>query len=283
MPRVEFHRVNLPVRLESLSERVVRISVGSGAQRVLDTEFEYGAGALSGVLPEIGPDAFEQEPEPAPPNGRVDRIVLEISDRELAAKPWEEIFTSTSHLLKHPNPVVSPHWTVVRTCRVRPRFLSNPFTLPLRILQLSPHPSHPIENWVRAVFGSRPQSEVDRAVLTATTDAWQAPSSWPTVDILHVDEFPVVWPPASTENLLTTSRPTVRGTLGWFARWTERWQTRLVILNCWSWETARIARSLAHALCDKGGPAVLVLEPNAGSGYQSIYNLLIHDFPLAGC
>jgi hypothetical protein len=272
MPRVEFYRVDLPVRIESLSEGKIRISIGSGAPRVLETEFQYAASALLGVFPEIGQDAFERDrPEPSYAAQRIDRIVLEIAGRELAADPWEEIFRFASRLLRHPSREVTwvPLWTVVRTCHVRPRFQSTPFTLPLRILQFNPHPAHPIGDWVRALFGSRPQFEIDRAVLTASSDIWQAPYSWPTVDILHIDYFQALsLSPASPENLLTTSRPTVAGTLGWFARWTERWQTRLLILNCWSPEMARDARTLAHALCEKGGPAVLVIEPNAGSDYR---------------
>ena len=280
MPRVEFYRVNLPVRIESRSEGLVRISIGSTAQHVFDTQFQDAAYTLTIVFPQIGPELFEQDATPYSANQHFDRVVLEISSPELAAEPWEEVFTATSHLLKHPNPSTSWHpWIVVRRCPVRPRFLSTPFTLPLRILQLSPHPGHPVGNWVRMLFGSRPQFEVDRAVLTASNDVWQAPNSWPTVDILHVDNLHVLSPTAS---FLTTSQPSIPGTLGWFARWTERWQTRLVILNGWSPQMGREARSLAHALCDKGGPAVLVCEggPNRGSDYQVIYNLIIHDYPL---
>lgn len=288
MPRVEFYRVNLPVRIENGSEGMIRISIGPSAQHQFETEFQDAARALANVLPEIGPDAFEQDPQPASPNQRADRVVLEICSCELAAEPWEEIFTGTLHGLRHPsppNPPTSwiPSWVVVRRSRVRPRFLSTPFTLPLRILQLSPQPGHSIENWVRTLFGSRPQFEVDRAVLTASSNAWQAPDSWPTVDILHIDELQALPSiPGTAKDFLTTSRPSIPGTLGWFARWTERWQTRLVILNCLSRGIARKARSLAHALCDKGGPGVLVSEVSAGPwvNYQFIYNLIIHDHPL---
>jgi hypothetical protein len=66
MPRVEFCRIDLPVRIERLSGGTVRISIGSGTQRVLDTTFLNAAAALGSVLPGIGPEAFDQDPEPPP-------------------------------------------------------------------------------------------------------------------------------------------------------------------------------------------------------------------------
>jgi hypothetical protein len=211
------------------------------------------------------------------------RIVLSVEGSEYAASPWETILEQVFMLVGTSPAVPRPApWLIVRSSPVRPRLLNTSFKLPLRILQLNPRPEHPLPVWVRSVFGSHPDQAIDKAVQTAALPGWALPDGWPLVDVLHIDTFPEENP---TQPILTNAsdRP---GTLGWFVRWTNLWQTRLVVFNCVSKQEADTARELAHRLCDKGGPAVLVAGPEERSPgalvsfYQSFYSFLIHDFPL---
>jgi len=177
-----------------------------------------------------------------------------------------------------------PPWRVVRICRVRPRALNLPFTLPLRILQLNTLPNHNLDGMVRDIFGGYAPDVVDPAMLARSSADWSAPMDWRTVDVVHIDALPAF---DSRRALLTMAEPERVGTLGWFARTTDRWQTRLLAVHCASAEECGTAGSLAQALWGKGNPAVLVVGP-AGTAparsvehfFTSFYNLLIHDYAL---
>lgn len=209
--------------------------------------------------------SLEQDPgfrEPPLYFNVVNRLVLKIENADLAAIPWETILQGTSR-------------TIVRVSSVRPRFLNAALKLPLRILQLHPLPAHPVAEWVKSVFGSHPAEIVDSGVVVSTSETWSLPAEWPLVDILHLDQTSF-----SDTDLLSTSDPTQEGTLGWYSRWTNSWQVRLLILNCETSYQAMQARKLAHALCERAGPAVLVVEKYQPNFYSGFYEQIIHDFPL---
>jgi hypothetical protein len=194
--------------------------------------------------------------------GYLNRIVLKIANADLASRPWEKLLDSHGS-------------TIVRVSSVRPRFLNSALKLPLRILHLNPLPSHNVSDWVLSVFGSHPPENVAKAVMVSVSETWATPDGWPLVDILHLSRFP-----ASQTELLSTADPNQPGTLGWYSRWTNKWQTRLIILNCETSGQAQQARRLAYALCERAGPAVIVVENNEPWFYPRFYEQVVHDFPL---
>jgi len=288
LPRDEYQRIDLPVRvsLEAAGLAVLRIgadeagrSIGFGLEWL--RRGEVRAEDLAWLFRNLPLPAFVESAQP--PEGsieRLHRVVLEIRGLELAELDWETLLQQAASEVRHPAATWQAAWTLVRTCAVRPRSATLPLTLPLRILQMQPRPQHPIPAWVRKVFGGHPEAAVERAVRVLATPEWEPPDDWPTVDVLHLDTLPTL---AQSELALTTAEPERPGTLGWLARRTERWQTRLVVMHCETAAEAAAARRLAAALCDRGGPAVLVAMipiPEAQSFYQDFYDRLIHDFAL---
>jgi hypothetical protein len=194
--------------------------------------------------------------------GDLNRLVLKIANADLASRPWEKLLDFAGR-------------TIIRASSVRPRFLNTALKLPLRILHLNPLSDHRVSDWVLSVFGSHPPENVAKAVMVSASETWATPEGWPLVDILHLDRFP-----ASPTELLSTADPDQPGTLGWYSRWTNKWQTRLMILNCETSGEAEQARRLAYALCERAGPAVIVVEDDHADFYQRFYDQLVHDFPL---
>jgi hypothetical protein len=267
----EFRRTDLPVRVQS-GEHGRHWVVGCG-------EF-----SRQGVGEDPPPQLFANLPVEAfrrsepPGTGKwveeLSRVVLSL-DLELASLDWESLFQPLLAAIAFP----SPGWSsklVVRQSEARPRFADTNFKLPLRILELDARPEHPLPSWIRQVFQNYPDPLVEKAVVVETRRLGEEPPRWPVIDVLHLD----TWPAGRAEELLTNdaTRP---GTLGWFARWTGAWQTRLLAIHCASGTEAAAARTLAQRLCDKGGPALLIGPAGVTEAFWTqFYDWLIHDFPL---
>jgi hypothetical protein len=295
MARVEFERCDLPVRVVQDDDKLTitvgarypfgLVTVASGASPDRDPVIDIRD--VVRLFQHLQPGAFRWSTPRNP--ARLDsvfRLTIEVSAPDIASMDWEAILQSASSLVGRfaDSTSYAPDWTIVRRSPVRPRFDTLPLTLPIRVLDLNPRPEHSLQHWIRSLFGTRPDAEVERAVVTAVSNEWSAPDEWATVDVLHVDSLPTT---GQLDMLLSTNRPDQSGTLGWFARRTERWQTRLLVLHCESSDQARAGRRFAQALIDKGGPAVLVAFPRGADGasrvsrfYESFYGLLIHDNPL---
>ena len=267
--RREYGRSDLPVRVRS----------GDGG-----TEWVVGLAGFSregtgDVLPPhllqgLPMDAFRQEPPRGPAlASELNRIVLS-PDPELSPVDWEAALSPLLPLV--PFPSYGQPSVVVRETEVQPRFAGTNFKLPLRILQLDARPEHPLPGWIRQVFGGHPDGAVEKAVVVETRSLGPDAPRWPVIDILHVDTWP-----AGTAGELLTNDAKRSGTLGWFARWTGAWETRLLAIHCDSEDEAAVARTLAQRLCGKGGPAVLIGPPGAPVVFWTVfYDRLIHDDPL---
>jgi CHAT domain len=303
MPRLEFFRADFHLAVQPAEGGGALIRFGPDGNRHeyhIDRELLelLRAETPESLLPLMGAQSFaevvrdwqapaEERREPTSPNVyRVEtlpRIVLDVADPALAEVPWEYALS----LLLPPLPWQSRPYSFVRTSSVWPRFASVPFTLPLRILHVEPPPGGWLKEKVRQTLGSSlPDDVAARAmqVYEVGLDAFKgcaAPHDEPTAEVLHFDRLPALAEPAT---LVSTAEPERPGTLGWFTRVTDLWQTRLVVITCRERGEAGAARRLASALVNRGGPAVLVgyfpEEADTRGYYGEFYDLLIHDFPL---
>ena len=318
MPRLEFDRVNLQLVLRRAADSGAHVSVGV---RGALTHFTLPAETIQGwralppgaPLPDLretlrlGPAIEEwretvlrlgvqNEARPGPRRGLA-RLTLEIEDPALAGLDWEGSLLSVLGddlgllevtTLGGPDRLVIVEtlqtFSLVRVSPVVPRSASIPLTLPVRILHLNAEPAEFINQQVRSVFGRWPDEEVSSVVRVLETTFGEAgveklPDDWPTIEVLHFVRLPLL---ARPERLLTTADPTLAGSLGWFSRWTDVWQTRLVVIEAHSPEEKAAARRLGHALVGRGGPAILVSGP-AGPDklgrWRDFYDLLVHDSP----
>jgi hypothetical protein len=276
MARVEFYRFDFPIVIRRGDDGATVTNVESpvNADRYVNI-------TPAGVpVPSI-PAATIREildrwlalvaPEPRRMEDRVvlPRVALDIRDPELEEIAWEELLRSA----------IPQGVALVRRSSVWPRAEAIAFTLPYRILQVDPVPGREIAAMVPRIFGGHPVDVIARAILTSTTSVTDSgelrpDSSWPTVDVLHFDRYPVL----TVEHLLSTAHADEPYTLGWLARFTNRYQTRLVVIDCENEAEAAAARALAAALVAKGGPAVLVSDVPA-EFYDYFYDWFIHDFP----
>jgi hypothetical protein len=204
----------------------------------------------------------------------VPRIVLAISDANLAGLDWEQAFRnmlpSAEQLL------------IVRTTAVWPRSAAQPLTFPLRILQVSSFGDHRIVDHVNSMLQHFSPTERSDAILVeschvdALGRAWQY-REWPTVEILHFDEFLQIGTDPSRR--FSTSSTHIPGTLGWLCRIADVNQTRLIVLHAPDSDEASVLRELAAAVTSRGGPAVIVAAaaPVADAFSATLYERLIHD------
>jgi len=284
MPRIEFERSDLPVSIERADEAEVLLRVGRpGHAWALQAVPVALMGALEGRIARapLARDAFVWRESAPEPKVLLLRIVLDVTDPILAGLNWEQILARMVDVVNWPVHPVNYYSArmFVRASHVRPRALNLPLMLPLRILHVAPRPDHHLEEWVRALFGTHPRELVDQAVRVATVTGWDLPEDWPVVDVVHVGVLEALGDASMT---LSMAVPDRAGTLGWLTRWTDRWQTRLIVLNASSPAQASAARCVARALGNKGGPAVLVVEAGAQSAefYHAFYDRLVHDDPL---
>ena len=205
--------------------------------------------------------------------GHLHRVALDIGDLKLARIPWEPFIG-----LRIPN----AHVAIVRIARTHPRALALPLTLPVRMVEMSPPPGSALRGSILSIFGGHPAERVDQALrIASATPASFPPAGWPTVDILHCNYLESFSDPSMSMSL---SEPDRFGTLSWFLRSAEQYQTRLIVLHCWGADDASLARALGAAIVRRGGPAVLVGDfPPARPStieYEQFYRNLVHDFPL---
>jgi hypothetical protein len=228
--------------------------------------------------------------EQSPDSALLYRLTLDVADPELAGLPWE---TTLRRLLNDEVRLTAQKSVfgdglalcpIVRVSDVRPHVISRPFTLPLRILHLNPQPERPVGEWLRQLFSGRSAVEVAGVVEVETATLGEAgiesfPANWPTIEALFFDNFSML---AGAECLLSTAAVDTPGTLGWLSRWTDIWQTRLVIIQARnSAEMARACR-LGTALTNRGGPAALIISPaykDKHLSYLNFFYSLICDFP----
>lgn len=290
MPRVEYRRIDLPLRISQETDGMVALQISTGrgvrsvalqANRLADDISPYELEELRWLFREVHLSAFVEDPARPEISETVYRIVLDIPEPVLTELNWETLLQSAASELRHPG-MIAPHsWVIVRACSVRPSYANLPFTLPLRILQVNSGSNPPIADWVQPMFGSRPREVVERAVVTQTTSEWMPPETWATVDVLHVT-LPTFEQP---EQAFSAAKPDLPGTLGWFSRWTDRWQTRLLVIQCDTPTKAVVARRLGARLCNRGGPAVIVANVQNPPAYmwlfyQELYGYIVHDFAI---
>jgi hypothetical protein len=264
MPPITYNRLDFVVSIRAGEDGEPVIEAGGA---VLDAR-EPLAKALADAIREWGSrlDAGAQHfVEPLP------RLVLDIQGRELARVAWEEML---------PLPPGHPPHVIVRRSAVPARDAAIPWTLPLRILHVKRRdPSH-VRTAVSALFGGleRGKDAVRmRELGYSELDGWAPYDKWPTAEIVHLDGLP-----ALGENVRRTSADASKlGTLGWFSRFTDTAQTRLLVLHLENDADRAEALELGAALVSRGGPAVLVFGPDPSPDrIFRLYDLLIHDRPL---
>lgn len=281
MPGLTFQRFDLSITARRQRSGEVRLTVASpaGVQEWVAPRSTVQDWYASSFL--LGDDLRERFGPPADwmPASKdetlIKRVTVDADHVRLASLGWEEALEKAA-------------WTdarsvVVRISPARARVLSIPLTLPLRIAIADAVIPVTIAANIFAVFGShRTPEELEPTIRVAECahadlDSLLRKHVWPTVEVLHLDEFA----PAEDETLLlSTERPNVFPTAGWFLRRADLWQTRLVVLCCASRDGLPWARRLAHTLASRGGPAVLVTPPSDPNFFQAFYDRLIHDDPL---
>lgn len=208
----------------------------------------------------------------------IPRITLDIIDPELASLPLEPSLASCFP------PELQQQGLVVRVSAMRPGWASTPFTVPLRILSVEPANRGALPSLMRDLIGRHRSDETASRAVQVHECAFfelkstQLPADWPTAEILHFGSLPSLNDVQSLLKLAEAERP---GTLGWFARVGDLWQTRLIVIECHSDDEVRAARRLAAALIGRAGPAVLVVDLVEPTGFfEGFYRNLLHDFPL---
>lgn len=167
---------------------------------------------------------------------------------------------------------------VVRVSDVRPDVAGIALTFPIRVVQLGAAQGFPgAARAAEQLLGTiDPDALRVRELPAGSRPEAVIGPDWPTAEMLVVDADEV----AATPDLLDTAEPATPGTLGWLARLTSVWQTRLVVLV--GAEASRL-RQLAVALADRAGPAAAVVDrahAEAGSALLALYRTLVEDRPL---
>src|SRR5262249_28698611 len=186
------------------------------------------------------------------------RITVEVGVRDWAVLEWESLEVGGR--------------LVVRTSPVRPRVLQIPLTFPIRVLEVDRTPV--VSAAIDATFHG---TEYGNAYIEAHTTLFDVENfarreSWATVDVLHVHDL------TDGASLLTNAHDSAAGTTGWFLRFADRCQTRLIVLDGYQ-SVPPVHRRLAQTIIDRGGPAVLLLSDNSLASH-TLYREISHDRPL---
>jgi hypothetical protein len=206
------------------------------------------------------------------------RVCLIIDGERLAELPLEE---AAADILRQARPGALRLPFIVRLEATPPRVAQVPMTLPLRLLQLDLRGDFNLPNVMARLFANFGVSLPPEAVQCTTGASlalarWTMPPGWKTVDVLHVDSLL----PINERDLFRLSAPDHVGSLGWFLRCTDLWNTRLVVIRTSPFDEA-MTRRLAQRITARGGPAVLVIDPWASvQAIDTFYNKLIHDGPI---
>jgi hypothetical protein len=279
MPRVEYERLDLPIRIRSGKDGSVSLSSHRG-EPSLDDALPFPLALSDPLRAPAVRRALEEwwqgqaRGTRAPGARLLPRITLQIDDPQLAKYYWEGTFAAHA-----------PSALVVRTSPVRPRAAHLPLAFPLRSLQVDREPgAYSLgDHWTR-MFERFGPHDLGHAVVAgecsfeALRDGRY--QDWPTVDILHFDSFATRV--ARTE-LLSTAQPDTPGTLGWLLRWLDTNQTRLVVLG-FPYRADWPELELAAAIVARGGPAVLLnltwRKPERDQAWELFYDRLLHDEPI---
>src|SRR5260370_264330 len=147
--------------------------------------------------------------------------------------------------------------TVVRVSHVRPRVADIDPTFPYRVLETGSLRIEPFfHGWNEGVIGSGAMAAAHASLAEA--EAFVRKNDWATVDVLHCEELPAGL--SEGEVLRTSSNEP--GTVGWLLRTTDLWQTRLVVFEERP-NAVPLLRRVAAMLVDRGGPAVMIVPPDA--------------------
>jgi len=188
----------------------------------------------------------------------IHRTLIEVGERRWAALPFESFLPSSNWL--------------VRSSPVRPRALQRTLAFPLRVLEIGV--PLVVANAIEQTFGGtyRDDAFVDGQTTLGDAEAYARREKWASVEILHIHGLK----PGPTT--LSTARALEPGTVGWFLRFAEFFQTRLIILegDSTSMKQFRVA---AQAVLDRGGPALWLFEESSNN-YAGLYGEIAHDRPL---
>ncbi|MEV7623991.1 hypothetical protein [Actinoplanes sp. NPDC089786] len=201
-------------------------------------------------------------------------VIELVVSPERASAPWEELLRP---LARTTSWLTSAAW--VRTSEAPSRAANWPLVLPLRILQVGDDPPDlpgPLRQ--RIGWSRRSQDLILRtgSCTAETVDRWWTSSAWPSIDILELS--PPEW--ADPCRAVSTADPREPWTLGWLERLCHDHRVRLVVLAPGTPAAADTARALGRRLTDRGGPALLVIEPPATAWLPIVYSYIVHDRPL---
>lgn len=186
------------------------------------------------------------------------RVIVEVGVRDWAAMEWESLDVAGR--------------LVVRTSPVRPRVLQIPITFPIRVLEVNGQPVVPAAIDATLHGTARGNAYLEAHTTLFGAERFPRDAQWATVDVLHVHDLP------ADTSLLTNAHESAAGTTGWFLRFADRFQTRLIVLGG-SQSVTPVHRRLAQTIIDRGGPAILFLGDDPFASHR-LYGAIAHDRPL---
>jgi len=247
--RMRYRRVDLDLVVKATGDGRARAMLGHtlvGEASVEDIDFEALRGRIRTRVRTALPSLRGGRP-------LLRRLLIHADDARVAGLPWER--------------AAPPGWTAVRVSGVPARALAQRLTLPLRIA-LAGVDADVARSLARLDDG---RSAALSRVRAASLDEWWRDAEIVVADVLHLDH-------AIPTRALMLGRPDVVGTLGWAVRTTSLLQTRLLVVQSGSEDDLRRARSLAQAVADRGGPAVIVAP--SGADIEFLYDAILDDEPL---
>lgn len=188
---------------------------------------------------------------------------IEVREPRWTGLDWELIFEKAHHPL-----------VLLRRSYVRPRALDAPLTLPVHLLRIEESPS--ARDFLAEVFGNRDASQVAVGDRCALQDAEEAVARlrWPRVDVLHFHDLGKL----DAEILLRAGASSPPGSIGWIGRYAALWRTRLILIEAHEAQRTHLLRA-AHAIVERGGPAIWIVPPDV-PWLADLYEWLFHDRPL---
>lgn len=288
MPRIEYRRIDLAVRIEDDGEGGVTLTLAGQtwsvtlAPATLDRwtqDPEHGVPALRDLIDGAALDIELQRPVASHIDGdnhMLLRRLLLLVDAACAGYAWEAAMRAA--LPQHYSDLA-----IVRQSAVWPRAAGRAFTLPLRLLQIDAQEPrlNDIVDRVLGHFGAVDQAEAVQATTWAPEGDLRVVRfpPWPTADILHFDRLPTATL-AVRAGIASQPEP---GSADWLCRLAEVNQSRLVVLRAESAGHAVALRRLGRQVVDRGGPGVMVFAGEiaaAASFVEGFYDALIHDHPV---
>lgn len=280
MSRVDFERDDLAVQVRRLpnGDARLRTSFATKSREVVVRAptvlrwWEKRPFQIPDFPPATVVAAWKKRRAPRTPSARfLQRVTIDIADPEFVGLGWEQALDFGV--------------PVVRVCSVRPHAETIAFTLPLRIVQISPAAGFSLPKLVYGLFVRTTQEKIHAAVEVQAVPSLPSlgrsvVAAKPTLDVLHFSSWREF---GSRQDRLSFADASAQGTVAWLARRCSQWQTRLVVFRCDRPSDFDQALHIAFALVSVGGPAVVVdciKLDRAQAFYRSFYSDLIHDFPL---